>query len=226
MFLIAAPGPSRATYTVKYPLYFETSISCDGNAEIDRQYLPHRALLVLLVRRRPQYPLDRTYIGGIPFGFGIIFLQCLNYLIYAYLNFAASAIAAITILWSAFAAGFPLLGGSCSSLSPRALLVWAGREFVGAFGSGYGAYSGGFLPQGSSNQKEEQMGALVHSLITVRHTCGFHIVMPGVPRAVQWFLVRILGRVFWAFLVFMKDRLDHTIQSFYRNRYRPVSSIN
>ncbi|KAL7272661.1 hypothetical protein RUND412_004519 [Rhizina undulata] len=49
-------------------------------------------------------------LAGLPLGFGLItvFLQCLNYLIDAYLLFAASAIAANACLRSAFAAGFPL----------------------------------------------------------------------------------------------------------------------
>ncbi|CUS13492.1 unnamed protein product [Tuber aestivum] len=51
-------------------------------------------------------------LAGIPLGIGLItiFLQSLNYLIDAYLMFAASAIAANTFLRSAFAAGFPLFG--------------------------------------------------------------------------------------------------------------------
>ncbi|RPB16476.1 MFS general substrate transporter [Morchella conica CCBAS932] len=51
-------------------------------------------------------------LAGIPIGIGLItiFLQSLNYLIDAYLMFAASAIAANTFLRSAFAAGFPLFG--------------------------------------------------------------------------------------------------------------------
>lgn len=49
-------------------------------------------------------------LSGIATGFGLltIFLQCLNYLIDAYLVFAASAIAANTFLRSLAGAGFPL----------------------------------------------------------------------------------------------------------------------
>lgn len=49
-------------------------------------------------------------LSGLCTGFGImsIFLQCLNYLIDAYLMFAASAIAANTFLRSLAGAGFPL----------------------------------------------------------------------------------------------------------------------
>lgn len=49
-------------------------------------------------------------LSGLFTGFGImsIFLQCLNYLIDAYLMFAASAIAANTFLRSLCGAGFPL----------------------------------------------------------------------------------------------------------------------
>ncbi|KAI5844157.1 major facilitator superfamily domain-containing protein [Tricharina praecox] len=69
-------------------------------------------------------------LGGVPFGFGIIiiFLQCLNYLIDAYLNFAASAIAANTILRSALAAGFPLFGRFMFEPKPEGALGvgWAG----------------------------------------------------------------------------------------------------
>ncbi|KAG0633073.1 major facilitator superfamily domain-containing protein [Tuber brumale] len=51
-------------------------------------------------------------LAGIPLGIGLItiFLQSINYLIDAYLMFAASAIAANTFLRSSFAAGFPLFG--------------------------------------------------------------------------------------------------------------------
>jgi len=49
-------------------------------------------------------------LAGIPLGFGIytIFMGCLNYIIDAYLMFAASAIAANTIMRSIFGAVFPL----------------------------------------------------------------------------------------------------------------------
>lgn len=49
-------------------------------------------------------------LSGLATGFGIltIFLNCLNYLIDAYLMFAASAIAANTFLRSLAGAGFPL----------------------------------------------------------------------------------------------------------------------
>ena len=51
-------------------------------------------------------------LAGIPLGLGqiTIFLQCLNYLIDAYVDFAASAIAANTVLRSAVAAAFPFVG--------------------------------------------------------------------------------------------------------------------
>ena len=49
-------------------------------------------------------------LAGLFLGFGIytVFLQCLNYIIDAYLMFAASAIAANTIMRSTFGAVFPL----------------------------------------------------------------------------------------------------------------------
>nr|POF26335.1 putative transporter [Quercus suber] len=49
-------------------------------------------------------------LAGLALGFGIytVFLQCLNYIIDAYLMFAASAIAANTIMRSLFGAVFPL----------------------------------------------------------------------------------------------------------------------
>jgi len=51
-------------------------------------------------------------LSGLFTGFGImsIFLQCLNYLIDAYLMFAASAIAANTFCRSTVGAAFPLFG--------------------------------------------------------------------------------------------------------------------
>ncbi|EED23653.1 MFS multidrug transporter, putative [Talaromyces stipitatus ATCC 10500] len=51
-------------------------------------------------------------LSGLLTGFGLlsIFLQCLNYLVDAYLLFAASAIAANTFLRSLAGAGFPLFG--------------------------------------------------------------------------------------------------------------------
>lgn len=59
-------------------------------------------------------------LSGLATGFGIlsIFLNCLNYLIDAYLMFAASAIAANTFLRSLAGAGFPLfarLVGFCAT---------------------------------------------------------------------------------------------------------------
>ncbi|KAF8243643.1 MFS general substrate transporter [Wilcoxina mikolae CBS 423.85] len=69
-------------------------------------------------------------LAGIPLGFGLItiFLQCLNYLIDAYLMFAASALAANTFLRSAFAAGFPLFGKYFFKPKPSGTLGigWAG----------------------------------------------------------------------------------------------------
>lgn len=49
-------------------------------------------------------------LSGLFTGFGIfcVFLQCLNYIIDAYLMFAASAIAANTFMRSLFGAIFPL----------------------------------------------------------------------------------------------------------------------
>jgi len=73
-------------------------------------------------------------IAGFPIGFGLItiFLQCLNYLIDAYLMFAASAIAANTFMRSAFAAGFPLFARFL--FAPKPLGVgWAG-SLLGFFG--------------------------------------------------------------------------------------------
>lgn len=69
-------------------------------------------------------------IAGIPIGFGLItiFLQCLNYLIDAYLVFAASAIAANCFLRSLFAAGFPLFARYMFEPKPNGALGvgWAG----------------------------------------------------------------------------------------------------
>lgn len=61
-------------------------------------------------------------LSGLATGFGIlsIFLNCLNYLIDAYLMFAASAIAANTFLRSLAGAGFPLfarLVGFCATVT-------------------------------------------------------------------------------------------------------------
>lgn len=49
-------------------------------------------------------------LAGLCLGFGIytVFMGCLNYIIDAYLMFAASAIAANTIMRSIFGAVFPL----------------------------------------------------------------------------------------------------------------------
>lgn len=57
-------------------------------------------------------------LAGIFIGFGIfsVFLQCLNYIIDAYLMFSASAIAANTIMRSLFGAIFPLF--AVCDLSP------------------------------------------------------------------------------------------------------------
>ncbi|KAA8893399.1 major facilitator superfamily domain-containing protein [Sphaerosporella brunnea] len=69
-------------------------------------------------------------LAGVPLGLGLItiFLQSLNYLIDAYLDFAASAIAANTVLRSAFAAGFPLFGAFLFEPKPHGKLGvgWAG----------------------------------------------------------------------------------------------------
>lgn len=64
-------------------------------------------------------------LAGIPLGLGLItvFLQSLNYLIDAYLMFAASAIAANTLLRSVFAAGFPLFS---RQMFARLGVDWAG----------------------------------------------------------------------------------------------------
>ena len=57
-------------------------------------------------------------LAGIFIGFGIysVFLQCLNYIIDSYLMFAASAIAANTIMRSLFGAVFPLFAVSLARL--------------------------------------------------------------------------------------------------------------
>jgi DHA1 family multidrug resistance protein-like MFS transporter len=69
-------------------------------------------------------------LAGLPLGLGLItiFLQSLNYLIDAYLDFAASAIAANTFLRSAFAAAFPLFGKFFFEPKPNGKLGvgWAG----------------------------------------------------------------------------------------------------
>ncbi|KAI5778298.1 major facilitator superfamily domain-containing protein [Geopyxis carbonaria] len=66
-------------------------------------------------------------LAGLPLGLGLItiFLQCLNYLIDAYLMFAASAIAANTFMRSVFAAGFPLFGRYLFAPEPLGV-GWAG----------------------------------------------------------------------------------------------------
>ncbi|KAF2769530.1 MFS multidrug transporter [Teratosphaeria nubilosa] len=58
----------------------------------------------------PSTPWIVPTLAGLFIGFGIysVFLQCLNYIIDAYLMFAASAIAANTIMRSSFGAIFPL----------------------------------------------------------------------------------------------------------------------
>lgn len=49
-------------------------------------------------------------LAGLCIGFGMftVFLQCVNYIIDAYLSFSASAVAANTIMRSLFGAVFPL----------------------------------------------------------------------------------------------------------------------
>lgn len=69
-------------------------------------------------------------LAGIPIGFGLIaiFLQSINYLIDAYLVFAASAIAANCFLRSLFAAGFPMFARYMFQPKPSGTLGvgWAG----------------------------------------------------------------------------------------------------
>ena len=62
----------------------------------------------------PSTPWIVPTLAGIFIGFGIfsVFIQCLNYIIDAYLMFAASAIAANTIMRSLFGAIFPLFAVS------------------------------------------------------------------------------------------------------------------
>ncbi len=65
---------------------------------------------------QPGTPWIVPALAGIFIGFGIysVFLSCLNYIIDAYLMFAASAIAANTIMRSVFGAVFPLFAvGTC-----------------------------------------------------------------------------------------------------------------
>jgi len=70
-------------------------------------------------------------LSGLFSGFGImaIFLQCLNYLIDAYLMFAASAVAANTFLRSLFGAIFPLFA---TYMIEGMGVQWAGT-FLGLF---------------------------------------------------------------------------------------------
>ncbi len=64
-------------------------------------------------------------LAGLFIGFGIfsVFLQCLNYIIDAYLMFAASAIAANTIMRSLFGAIFPLFAVSVPNCVALPLLA-------------------------------------------------------------------------------------------------------
>ncbi|KAG5976811.1 hypothetical protein E4U55_007204 [Claviceps digitariae] len=54
-----------------------------------------------------------SIMAGVPFGFGmvLVFLSCLNYLIDSYTIFAASVLAANSVLRSLFGAAFPLFTG-------------------------------------------------------------------------------------------------------------------
>ena len=58
----------------------------------------------------PTLPWEASVAAGIPFGFGmvLVFLAVMNYLIDAYTIFAASALAANSVLRSCFGAAFPL----------------------------------------------------------------------------------------------------------------------
>jgi hypothetical protein len=58
----------------------------------------------------PSFPWAASVCAGIPFGFGmvLVFLGVMNYLIDAYTIFAASVLAANTVLRSLFGAAFPL----------------------------------------------------------------------------------------------------------------------
>ena len=60
----------------------------------------------------PSIPWIVPTLSGLCLGFGIyvVFLQCVNYIIDAYLAFSASAVAANTIVRSLFGAVFPLFG--------------------------------------------------------------------------------------------------------------------
>ncbi|KAJ8612618.1 hypothetical protein MRB53_037354 [Persea americana] len=75
------------------------------------------------------YKKDISWVGpavfGIPLGFGIftVFLQLLNYQVDAYLMFAASAVAANTILRSIFGAAFPLFAAYMFEVRPHTLVA-------------------------------------------------------------------------------------------------------
>ncbi|GFF42255.1 uncharacterized transporter C569.05c [Aspergillus udagawae] len=66
--------------------------------------------IVLLLRYRSDIHWIVPTLSGLLTGFGLfcIFLQCLNYIVDAYLVFAASALAANSVLRSTAGAGFPL----------------------------------------------------------------------------------------------------------------------
>lgn len=63
-------------------------------------------------------------VGSVPFGFGmvLVFLPCMNYLIDAYTIYAASVLAASSVLRSLFGAAFPLF---TSQMYARLGIHWA-----------------------------------------------------------------------------------------------------
>lgn len=69
-----------------------------------------------------------SIIGTAPFGFGmvLVFLSIMNYLIDAYVIYAASVLAANSVLRSCFGAGFPLFTTCKSSSGPS--LIWLTNE--------------------------------------------------------------------------------------------------
>lgn len=76
-----------------------------------------------------------SMIGIAPFGFGmvLVFLSIMNYLIDAYTIYAASVLAANSVLRSLFGAAFPLFTTCKSSLKPRTQELIADQNIIDMF---------------------------------------------------------------------------------------------
>lgn len=77
----------------------------------------------------PSLPWAASVAAGIPFGFSmvLIFLATLNYLIDSYTIFAASVLAANSVLRSVFGAAFPLFTKQVGFTQATVLFEWVER---------------------------------------------------------------------------------------------------